>query len=229
MRIFKDFIEADKEVSREIHHNGLVYQSQSYQDKNVANDEGFLTKELLGYTFMVKDPDIESYIEFRGLNSEWIKTDFLERISGSGVNPGEAWHLRQSMWEPFIEEDGRFSYSYPERIGDQPRQVIDLLKSHPTSRHGFINIYNPDIDNKRRDGTRRVPCSMWYMAMIRDGKLVLFYNIRSNDYNGHFGYDLVLARLMQEYIAKEVGVPVGDFIYQSGSLHAFKKDNSEIF
>jgi thymidylate synthase len=229
MRIFKDFVEADKEIKREIMHNGLVYQSESYQDKKVADDDGFLTKELLGYTFLVKDPDIDAYADYRLLDKDWIEKDFAERVSGTKMNPGEAWKIRRQMWEPFLETDGKFSYSYPERIGDQPKQVIELLKIHPTSRHGFINIYMPDIDNERRDGSRRVPCSMWYMAMIRDGKLVLFYNIRSNDYNGHFGYDLVMARKMQEYIAREVGVPVGDFIYQSGSLHAFKKDNAEIF
>ena len=229
MRIFEDFIAADKEIKREVSHNGVVYSSETYQDKDVRGDDDFLTKELMGYTFMVRNPDIEAYTAYKGLNKEWIEADFAERIGGGLDNPGEAWKLRREMWEPFLEKDGKFSYSYPERIGEQPRAVIELLKKNPTSRHGFITIYDPSIDNARRDGTRRVPCSMWYYALIREGELTLIYNIRSNDYNGHFPYDLVLARMMQEHLAAGVGVPVGYFIYQGGSLHCFKKDDSEIF
>lgn len=229
MRIFKDFVEADQEVKREIHHNGLLYQTQTWQDKKTAADEGFLTKELLGYTFTVRNPNIASYIAFKGLNNDWIEADFAERIGGKALNPGEAWKLRRETWEQFLEPDGKFGYTYSERIGAQPQEVINLLKEVPTSRHGLILIYDPTIDGQRRNSNHRVPCSIYYQAFIREGELVMIYNIRSNDYNTHFPYDLILARKMQEYIAKEVDKPAGDFIYQSGSLHAFKRDNSEIF
>lgn len=228
MRIFKDFIEADKEVERELFHNGLIYQTQTWQNKDVSGDDNFKTKELLGYTFMVKDPNILEYIKFKGLNSNWIGQEFLERISKGKVNPGEAWKEREDVWNQFLV-DGKFDYSYSERIGSQVEDVINLLKEIPASRHGIISIYDPAIDGKRRDGKHRVPCSIYYLLTIREGKVQMLYNIRSNDFITHFPYDITLARMLQDFVAKMLGLPAGDFIYQSGSLHAFKKDNNEIF
>lgn len=231
-RIFKNFSEAYHEVEREIKHNGIVYQTQTVQDKHVDGDEDFLTKDLRGYTFTVKDPQVQQFIEELGLNEPWIFAEFAERISQGKMNPGTAYTLRDSIWNEFLH-DGKFSYTYAERIGDQIKQVIDLLKRIPFSRHGIISIYNPEIDNDRRDGEMRVPCSMYYiLGNYLDGgvmKTSMLYNIRSNDFSTHFPYDIVLARMIQEHICSKLGTQPGDFIYQSFSLHVFHKDNKEIF
>lgn len=205
-----------------------MYQTQTVQDKEVASNEDFKTKELLGYSFLVKDPETFRFVDELELNLDWLTKEFKERVSGDAVNPGTAWMVRKEIWQEFIH-DGAFSYTYSQRIGNQVVQVVDLLSRIPTSRHGIINIYDPSIDNKRREGTTRVPCTMYYIVFVRDGSLHMIYNIRSNDFNTHFPYDLVLARMLQNYIAKKLNRLSGDFIYQSGSLHAFYKDNKEIF
>lgn len=232
MRIFKTFVEAYKELERELKHNGVIYQTQTVQDKDVRDNDDFKTKELLGYSFLVRTPQVDQFIKELNLNQDWIRDEFTERISAMFLNPGEAWKHRQEIWEEFIH-DGKFGYTYSERIGYQVQEVIALLKKTPFSRHAIVNIYHPEIDNQRREGTVRVPCTMYYNFMIRpDGeknKLHMIYNIRSNDFSTHFPYDLVLARLLQEYIASELGVETGDFIYQGGSFHVFYKDNKEIF
>jgi thymidylate synthase len=231
VRIFKNLIEAYYELERELKHNGTVYQTQTVQDKHVENNKEFLTKELLGYTFLVRDPDIEGFVDNLKLDHEWINQEFKERIGLMKVNPGEAYKLRE-VWDEFLH-DGRFAYTYSERIGNQVEDVITLLNEQRYSRHGIINIYDPTIDNKRRVGNIRVPCSMYYNVMIRpDGgedKVHMIYNIRSNDFSAHFPYDLVLARLLQEYIASNLNLKPGDFIYQSNSFHCFYKDSKEIF
>lgn len=232
MRIFEDFIEAHNEVKRELLHNGVIYQSQTWQDQDVSSKESFQTKELIGYTFIVKNPEIDRYIETLELNSDWIAAEFIERTGQERLNPGEAWKHRESTWSEFIH-DGQFSYTYSDRINDQAEDVISLLRQVPHSRHGIINIYYPEIDNQRRISDKRVPCTMYYQFFIReeDGeqKLQCLYNIRSNDFATHFPYDITLARMLQEYIAHELGLNPGIFIYQSGSLHIFKKDQEEIF
>lgn len=228
MRIFKDFNEAHDEVERELKHNGVVYQTETVQDKDVKDNDEYATKELSGYTFTVRNPDWISYVAKHRLNNKWIYKEFEERIGRRKLNPGEAYKYREEVWSEFIH-DGKFSYTYSERIGNQVEDVVALLAKLPSSRHGIINIYDPSIDNQRREGKIRVPCTMYYMVTIKNEKVQMLYNIRSNDFNTHFSYDLVLARMLQEYIAIQLEIPVGDFIYQSGSLHAFYKDNKEIF
>lgn len=240
MRIFRNFVEAYHEVEREIKHNGLLYQTQTVQDKNVDDTDEFITKELIGYSFLVKKPNVDEFIQYLNLNTDWIKQEFIERTDGKRANPGEAYKLRE-VWNEFLH-NGYFSYTYGGRIAQQVNDVIKLFKKVPFSRHGLINIYDKCVDNEwdRRLGKKRVPCSMYYMLFNREVNSIrsdtqkqlethMIYNIRSNDFSSHFPYDLVLARLLQEYIAHELGTESGDFIYQSGSLHCFKKDNKEIF
>ena len=231
MRIFKTFLECHKEVERELRHSGVIYQSESYQDKDIKDNTEFLTKELIGYSFLVRDPQIDDYINELALDRQWIDAEFEERISGLKLNPGEAYKLR-SVWDEFIH-DGKFAYTYSERIGDQVKDVIRLLSENKSSRHAMIFIYQPEIDNPRRGGKIRIPCSIYYNFFIRkegeQDKLNMIYNIRSNDFATHFPYDLILARMLQEYIAQELAIPTGDLIYQSCSLHVFKKDYEEVF
>lgn len=227
-------MEAHSETERELKHNGVIYQSQTWQDQNVESKDDFMTKELLGYSFLVRDPQPVHYMKELKLNTAWIFRELNERLGGEGLNPGEAYKDREGIWGEFLH-DGKFSYTYSERIGTQIQEVISLLEEIPSSRHGIINIYNPEIDNspERRRGSFRVPCSMYYNVFIREvngeKKLHMIYNIRSNDFETHFPYDITLAVLIQQYIAHKLGIEPGDLIYQSGSLHVFKKDAKEIF
>lgn len=229
MRIFRDFIEAYNEVERELFHNGIVYDTQTWQNKQVAGDDGFKTKELMGYTFIVRHPELQPFIIYKGLNAKWLKSEFDERISNGYVNPGVAWEHRRDIWLDFLTQERLFDYTYSERIGSQVDEVIELLTKIPSSRHGIISIYEGFLDRDRRDGKKRTPCTMYYLVTVRDNKVQMLYNIRSNDFSTHFPYDITLARMLQEHIAEKLGRECGDFIYQSGSLHAFKKDNKEIF
>lgn len=231
MRIFKNYSEMYSEVGREIKHNGVVYQSKSVQDKEVLNDAGYLTKELQGYSFVVKDTSVGSMRQFindQKLNDEWLSKDFVERISEKDLNPGEAWVLRKETWEPFIK-DGKFSYTYSERIGRQVTEVVEHLKKSPLSRHALINIYDQTKDHKNRGGIARVPCSMFYQFLIRDGKVNTTYVMRSCDFNEHFCYDLLIATLLGREVASKLSLPHGDLTFFATSLHAFKKDNEEVF
>ena len=231
MRIFKNFIEAHREIERELRHSGVIYQSESYQDKSVKDKDEFLTKELIGYSFLVRDPQVDGYINELGLDRQWIDNEFLERISGLKLNPGDAYKLR-NVWDEFVH-DGKFAYTYSERIGNQIIDIIKLLTENKSSRHAMIFIYQPEIDNPRRGGKIRIPCSIYYNFFIRKegdtDKLSMIYNIRSNDFGTHFPYDIVLARMLQQNIALILEIPAGDLIYQSGSLHVFKKDYEEVF
>ena len=232
MRIFGNLNEMYLELEREIKHNGLTVQVETVQDKKVKDDKEYLTKELLGYSFLVKNTsDRDKWIKTLNCNLDWCKEEFAERTSVHEVNPGKAWKLRRKIWQEFIH-DGKFSYTYNERLRNQLNKTIDLLNTNPRSRQAIITIYDQHQDIDNRAGQKRIPCSMYYQFFIREGKLNLIYNIRSNDFVNHFPYDLWLAAELQQYIAqhnKHVAGKVGDLIYFCGSLHVFYKDCREIF
>lgn len=209
---------------------GTEVKLETMQDKYIKGDPDYYTNELIGYSYMIVNTDdrLELPKAFGKEDElEWAEKEFIERINLKKANPGEAFKLRK-VWEEFVH-DGKFSYTYGERIGNQAQKVIDVLKDKPSSRNAIVSMWDPTIDSIKMGGKERVPCTMYYQFLIRNGRLNLIYNIRSNDLMTHWCWDVYLALKLQEYIAKEVGVPMGWFIQQVGSLHAYQKDLKGIF
>lgn len=233
MRIFRNCAEAASEVKREVAEMGKEVKLKTYQDKNIENDPKFFTRELICYSFMISEPkDKDKLLEVFGKNTPenkaWCEKEFEERINQTQQNPGESYKFRNNVWDQFMT-DGKFAYTYGERIGDQVETVIDMLKENQNSRNAIISIWDRQIDKDRIGGKMRVPCSMFYQVLIRNGKVHLVYNIRSNDVMTHWCFDIWMAISLQEYIAGKLGLPVGDFYQFIGSFHAYQKDLEGIF
>lgn len=244
MRIFSDVEQMVREVGRELKELGMTIPISHYQDKNVAGNKDFYTKELLGYTFKIANPTIKhkDMIEFMYSNdpeegkrvASFIEQEVADRTGGVPLNPGNSYVRRINVWQEFLEADGKFSYQYAERIHDaelemgQLERVIEELTHSPDSRQGIIQIYNYSKDADNIGGKRRIPCSMHYQFMVRNKKLHACYVMRSNDFYGHFCVDIIVAARLQMFIAKKLGVEVGSLTYFSGSLHAYQRDFSDL-
>lgn len=230
MRIFKNCFEAASELKREVKEMGSEVHLQTMQDKDIEGDPDYFTKELLGYSYMIAEPaDKDTMLEVFGKleGKPWAEQEFKDRISEEFLNPGNAWELRKEVWEEFLH-DGKFAYAYSERIGLQVKLVIEELKKHPASRQGIIGIWNPMIDVARL-GKERVPCSMFYQVIIRNGKLNMVYVTRSNDVYEHWPYDIWLAIRLQEHIADQLGMEIGKFYQFITSFHTYNYKQREVF
>ncbi len=231
MRIYKNCKEAASETKRELAEMGNDVKIETMQDKKVKDNPEFLTKELVGYSYMIIDPSNDKIELAKAFGKEneidWAEAEIKERLDQKKANPGEAYKLRK-VWEEFVH-GGKFSYSYGERIGDQVVKVIASLRENPGSRNAIVSMWDPNIDIERIGGKMRVPCTMYYQFLIRDGKLNMIYNIRSNDLFTHWCWDIWLAISLQEYVASRLGIEVGFFMQQIGSLHGYQKDMKGIF
>ncbi len=230
MRIYKNCKEAASETKRELKEMGIEVKLETMQDKVIKDDPDYYTNELIGYSYMILNTeDKDELPKSFGKESEmdWAEAEIKERLSCEKMNPGEAYKLR-GVWEEFLH-DGQFAYSYPERIGSQVEKVIECLDRTPSSRNAIIEFWEPKIDIDRIGGKARVPCSMYYQILIRDGKVNMIYNMRSNDLMSHWCWDIYLAIKVQEYIAEKLDREVGWFIQQVGSLHSYQKDLKGIF
>jgi len=228
VRIFANTKEMQSEVHRDLFEMGVRVAPKTMQDKKVEGNEDFSTIELTAYAFAIMDTsDIDEMIKDRGDNLEWCYADFKERTSPDHVNPGEAYKLRDE-WAEFVH-GGEFAYTYNERIRYQLQKTIDVLKFDDATRQAVLTIYEGAQDSDNRAGKKRVPCSMYYQFMIRDGQLDVIYTMRSNDFMTHFGYDIWMANALRNHIAEAVGVKPGRLIYFGGSLHAYQKDLPKTF
>lgn len=222
-RIFRTFEEAEHEITRELAERSIEVQPETMQDKVVAEDLDYLTKEIQCFQYTVTQPNCDDLHP----TQPWASTELHDRL-WTTANPGRAYKHRMEVWEEFLEADGKFSYSYPERIGDQVNDVITELTKHPNSRQLWVSIWDPHLDPKRF-GVRRVPCSLGYHYLYRQGKLDLTYMMRSCDFITHWNNDVWLARKIQEHVAATAGMDAGNFTQVVMSLHVYAKDVKDVF
>ena len=229
MRLFETYDEAASETIRDLKELALVYQSESVQDKVVRSDPGYLTHELTHYNYAILDP--QGVLEPVTSEEKAYWTEELEeRVTGTYVNPGKAFLHDQEYWEPFRDEDtGKFSYTYPERIGIQVPIIIRCLKKDPNTRRAWLSIWDRDDQFNLEPGKPRVPCSLGYQFQIREGSLTLHYIMRSCDLIKHWRKDVALAVMMMNHVAEKVEVDTGTFYHTVFSLHAFAKDLEGVF
>lgn len=244
MRIFKTAVEARQEILRDLVEMGVVVHNFSYQDKVVEGDPDYDTLEMIGYTYAITSFSPEIWlplIECCGLSLDYISMEFRERTAAIPRNPGKAWEYRPDVWKEFIQRDGRFHYTYSERMvsavdahGERYLwRAIRELRERPGSRQAIVTIYDKHSDTWNWGGGGRVPCSMHYQFMIRGGRLHTIYSQRSCDFMEHFPYDMVLGMMLAAYVWVAVQenngpeIRQGHFVHQFGSLHAFRKNMPE--
>jgi len=234
MRIFSGLLEAHKEIERDLFEVGVWISGYSYQDKVVEGDTGFDFMELSPYVYSLTNwEDKNKLISLLGLSRDWLIEEFAERISGQKCNPGEAWKHRREVWEQFIDpQTEQFAYTYAERFTEmqQLHRIASELRAHPQTRQAIIGVHDHVWDILKLGAHGRIPCSMFYQFMIRDGNLNLHYVMRSCDFHTHWVYDALLAIRLLEWMGIQINVPVGIFTHLITSLHGFRKNfGSEVF
>ena len=238
MRIYSNAYELLSEMGRNLWEMGLENRPKTYQNKVIEGKEDFITKELICEQYCLTHlPDPEILFTYTK-SKDWAEAEFKERIDPSCINPGEAYHLREEVWKEFINQYGRFDYTYGERMNrafpfedgfhTSLDEVINLLKADPDTRKAILPIYTLE-DNYHLSGDARIPCSMYYDFLIRtnvkgEKQLNICYHQRSSDFVMHFGNDVFLAWKLMEYVAEKVGVKPGYLYHTIDSLHAYKRD-----
>lgn len=247
MRIYSNPYDAIRETERELVEMGIDVRGDTMQDKKVTGDAAYFTRELQGYAFkiinyqwdQITERDALSYVHEKELNAvcDYVTVEFEDRVSVEFRNPGRSWHKRPHIWDEFLH-DGKFAYTYAERLAPQLDAILDELKHHPQTRQAILTIHSninpgpnePDgAPNASEDlmtigGHGRIPCSMYYQFMRRLEAIDCIYTMRSCDFLTHFSIDLMLALRLQCYFASQLDAGQGAFTYFVGSLHAYQKD-----
>jgi thymidylate synthase-like protein len=127
----------------------------------------------------------------------------------------------------------RFHYG---DLGD----VVDQLIRSPNTRQAFLPVWFPEDTGANQN--QRVPCTIGYHFMIRDGKLTTRYYIRSCDAYRHLSNDVWLAAMLGAWIVQRYNdalaidppgviytpLRVGGLVMHITSLHAFVGDKSKL-
>lgn len=205
------------------------------------------TIEAIDFIFRAPMPDRieEAKLQIEP-NLPWADDHFLERVSGKPLNPPPShkiWPFAQAGNSQFISDE-KFDHTYPERFWPKyanmncgtPRSGIrfsygDLkdtilkLESDPFTRQAFLPIWFPEDTGK--GANVRVPCTLGYHFMIRDGRLDIKYIMRSTDMLRHYQDDIYLCYRLALYVLETLahnvsGLRLGYMTFITFSAHVFE-------
>lgn len=231
MRIYSNAYELMSETGRNLWEMGSEVKPKTYQNQIIEDNDDFVTKELICEQYCLTHLDDANWLFIHTNSQEWAHAELEERLKPYPINPGTAWKLRNDVWEQFLV-DGVFDYTYNERIYYVIEPLIELLIEDHDTRKAVLPIFNSDTKDKDTnyyDGSKRIPCSMYYDFLIRknangEEQLNICYHQRSSDFITHFGNDVYLAWFTMVYIANRVKVKPGYLYHTIDSLHSYKKD-----
>ncbi len=183
---------------------------------NYVSPRGKLTLESEGpYTMGPIDPLKCLYLsEKRALNFFFLFAENLWYLSGRNDTHFLSYYNKNIS---SFSEDGIHDGAYGIPFREQLRYVIDTLKRDPDTRQALMTFWR---QNPR--STKDVPCTIALHFLIRDGKLNLYVQMRSNDIIWGNNYDVPSFCLLQNFVASCIGMPLGSMYLTANSLHLYE-------
>lgn len=184
-------------------------------------------KDLLAPKIILKDPRarisasatrgrlISALAEFCWYMSGSADLDFI-RFYIRNYPPEEATGLIEEAYGPRLIGTGAFGRSL-----NQIDRVIDRLRRKPDTRRAVISILEPsDLEPTRPEA----PCTAALQFIRRRKRLHLIVMMRSNDAYLGFPHDVFCFTMIQELIARSLGIGLGEYHHFATSLHLYERD-----
>ena len=155
-------------------------------------------------------------------------TQFFSERDLSGANELEFIEYYIPKYREFAEDGILFGAYGPRLLGmrgiiNQLENIISLLKRKPSSRQAVVQLFDTeDIVEKHKD----VPCTSTIQFLLRSDRLETITSMRSNDVYLGLPHDVFCFTMIQEIVARRLGVELGAYRHFVGSLHLYDRDNA---
>lgn len=189
---------------------------------------GAKTIEVFGESFLADEDYVIRKPAYKYIEREldWYMSQSLYVDDIPGDTP--------QIWKDISSDEGKINSNYgwciySEENGYQYKHVLRELRNNPNSRRASMIYNRPNMHTDfNRDGMNDFMCTFSNTFMIRDGKLVSHYVMRSND--AVFGYnnDYAWAKFVQGQLAYDLGVEVGDLIWTATNFHVYERHFDQI-
>lgn len=184
---------------------------------------GKLTKEIINASLFQPNPlDRLVTCPIRKMNIGFAIAEWASFMTGyTGVD----------LFEMFISGYSRYSSSgitidgaYGTRVNEtnQLNLAIEKLRTNSDTRQAVISIYNQD--DLSGGGGLNTPCTLTMQFLVRSNRLHMIVNMRSNDVSWGLSYDAFVFTMVQEYIARQLELPLGWYFHNAASLHVYERD-----
>jgi len=200
---------------------------KTHDGRKTWGKKGARTKEVLGPVLRLTNIYANLLCHAGRLASPiYAAGEFLWYLNPD--SPGDQICYYAPSYKRFIEPEGHAHGGYGRRIrmDNQLFKIIGLLRAQPETRQAIMSIWRPHLDiGPTLAGTKLdIPCTIALQFLVRDGQLNCICTMRSNDIWLGLPYDIFCWTTLQHIIAGAVGIPVGFYQHQAGSLHLYERD-----
>ncbi len=188
---------------------------------------GMKTKELLNIGFKLNNPKARLVLnQARRWSLPLAVGEFLWHFSGRNDTSSISHYAPR--WADFADGEAISSSCYGHKIFrpvngglSQWDIVVNLLRSDPSTRRAMINLYDPAENTLPQAIDVACTCSLQFL--IRNGRLHLTVYMRSNDAIWGLPYDCFIFTMLQELMARQLEVSLGDYVHFATSLHVYER------
>lgn len=205
------FMKGDTNIRYLLQHNNRIWnewafkkwvESESYDGPDM-NDFGIRSQQ--DASFKEEYDEQMKHFEQRILEDD----AFAERYGDLGNVYGKQWR----EWETRQGE-----------TIDQLKEVIESIKTNPTSRRHIVSAWNPeDVPSMALP-----PCHTLFQFYVADGKLSCQLYQRSADIFLGVPFNIASYALLTHLIAHECGLEVGDFVHTFGDAHIYSNHVEQV-
>lgn len=108
---------------------------------------------------------------------------------------------------------------------NQLDNVVQTLKRWPDSRRAVIQLFKAeDLAEDLESTLKDMPCTCTLQFTVRKGRLQMLASMRSNDAYKGLPHDVFTFTMLQEIMARKLGVEVGTYRHAVGSFHLYADD-----
>lgn len=181
---------------------------------------GFNCKEIISPVLTLTDPSrcLCTIID-RKLNYAYVIIEKFMFLSG--VSSPEIILAYNSKMKNYLnKKTNNFDGAYGPRVKGQLAFIYQELLKDKDSRRAVVTIHDRSDNNLK---TLDSACTLSWQFMIRDKKLIMIVNMRSNDVNWGLCIDVPTFCFIQEVMASWLGLKQGAYIHHPASLHYYQE------
>ena len=204
------------------------------------------TKEILGFQAVLTNPLNNILLGFpeRKFSLSYACAEILWYVSMTGeiemieayapsynkfAEYGVAYGAYGARWKynpGFTHENNVFFHP---NGNNQLEAVVHLLKEKPNTRQAIITMWDSgDLLHAILGDHKDLPCTICLKFYVRNNKLHLIADMRSNDAWLGLPYDVFCFTTLQRIVAAECNFQLGTYIHQAGSEHIYEKNFEKI-
>ena len=176
-------------------------------------------KEVTGVSFRINNP------------RDRVITEVNRKFPVKGALAEFLWYMTQNPnieyitpylphWKNYSDDGVKVNSNYGFRWGEQIPAVIEKIKKDRDTRQAVVTLYDPGFATYY--GKDNV-CTPDFQFLLRDNLLHLIVNARSRDAIRGECIDQFTFSYLQELVANSLGVNVGFYQVNIGSLHIYEQ------